>query len=99
MLIHNPFHILTLLLGVGNLKANGADEDEDEEPEEQADDRWMALLNGKDGVYSLKPLDEVKKLNPNVKIMGRAFRHIMRQAWGKCYLSINLHSLNPILVI
>jgi hypothetical protein len=89
------FHPLTLVLGVGSTKSNG-EGDEDEELEELADAAWMSLLNETDGVYSLKPLEEVKANKVNV---GRACRHLMRQAWGECYPIVNAYFLSLILVI
>lgn len=88
----------TLVLGVGNTKGSAGAGDEDEEPEEAASGSWMGLLNNDDGVYSLKPLKEVLKIGASGKIIGLAFRHIMRQAWSECSPIVKNH-LNPILVI
>ena len=84
------FHFLTLVLGMGSIEANEGSEGSDD-PEELANDSWMGLLDLNDGVYSFKPLEDVKANKVN---LGRALRHIMRQAWGKCHQIVNIYFLN-----
>jgi hypothetical protein len=81
----NYFHPLILILGVGDIKPNDKEDNEDEEPKELADEAWMKLLNEDDGVYSLKPWKEVKATGANSKAIKHACREIVRQAWSECY--------------
>lgn len=83
------FHFLTLLLGVGNIEPNEGS-DEDTEPEELANSAWMRLLELDNGVYSLKPLEDVEANKVN---LGIALRHIMRQAWGEFHPIVNVYFL------
>jgi hypothetical protein len=69
-----------LVLGAGDIKPNGG-EDEDEDPKELANDAWKKLLNQDDGVYSLKPWEEVSEANS--KDIAKACREIVRQAWSE----------------
>ena len=69
-----------MVLGAGDIKPNDG-EDEDEDPKELADDAWKKLLNQDDGVYSLKPWEEVTEANS--KDIAKACREIVRQAWSE----------------
>ncbi|KAF9781504.1 hypothetical protein BJ322DRAFT_1022917 [Thelephora terrestris] len=53
----------------------------DEDPEELPKKDWVQLLNEDDGVYSLKPWDEVVQMKANKTKIALACREIMRQAW------------------
>ena len=81
---------------MGSIKPNGGDEDEDED---LGDCVWMQLLNENDGVYSLKPWEEVLKAKANKINIGLACREIMRQAWSEYYSIVNAHFFNQILII
>ena len=79
----NPYllHLLILASGMGSTKSN--ETSEDEEPEDLARDDWVQLLNEKNGVYSLKPWDEVMEMKANKTTIAHACREIMRQAWSE----------------
>jgi len=65
--------------------------------EELANTPWMGLLEvDDDGFYSLMPLKDAKANKVN---LAKALRHIMRQAWGECHLTVDVHSLNLIFII
>jgi len=91
-------HLLTLVLGVGSIKPNEGGDNEDGDPEELADSAWMQLLDEEDGVYSLKPWEQVLELKANGNNIGQAFREFIRQAWSECGLIMNIHFLNQISV-
>ena len=80
--------LLMLILGVGNTKGNREEDSEDEAPEQMANTTWIRLLNESDGVYSLKPLEEVLDIKANKISMGCALREFIRQAWGEYYLTV-----------
>ena len=62
---------------------------EDEEPEDLARDDWVQLLNEKNGVYSLKPWDEVMEMKANKVKIALAWREIVRQAWSEWHYNLN----------
>ena len=76
-------HLLILILGVGNIRPNVREGDEDEIPRGSADKKWIWLLDENDGVYTLKPWEEVVKLKGNKSDVSHAFREVMRQAWSE----------------
>lgn len=79
-------YLATLVPGVGSIKPNGR-EDEDEDSEELEADVWMKLLNfGDDGILALKPWKEVAPLKANKTNTALALRAIIRQAWGEYIL-------------
>lgn len=87
------FHLLTVVLV-------GSTEDEDEEdPENPAGDAWMQLLDEENGVYFLKPLEEVNDMKANRESIVYACRVIMRQAWSEHYSIFNICLFNLFLVI
>lgn len=77
----HSLHLLILILGVGSTKPN---EEGDEDPEKDND--WKQLLNEDDGVYSLKPWEEVVEMKANKTNIALACREIMRQAWSEYYI-------------
>jgi hypothetical protein len=93
------FHLLTLVLGVGSTRGNGGGGDDDQDPEATEHHPWMQLLNENDGVYTLKTLEELKKLKANKNNIARAFRELMRQAWSEYYLIVSIYFLSLILVM
>ena len=72
-----------VFLGVGSVAANEKDSDDGSNgPGRVVADAWTQLLNkDEDGVYSLKPWDEVK--DAVKEDLGKAMREYMRQTWGK----------------
>ena len=76
-------HLLILISGVGNLRPNAREGDEDEIPKGPADEKWIRLLNEDDGVYTLKSWEEVVELKGNKHDVSHAFREVMRQAWSE----------------
>jgi len=76
------YHLLKSLffLGVGSVGANEGDSDDgDNGPGEIT---WAQLLNkDEDGVYSLKPWNEVR--NAVKEDLAKAMREYIRQAWSK----------------
>jgi len=90
------FQFLILLLGADGIEPNELS-DGDEGLDELANNSWMGLLDvDDDGYYSLKPLEDIKANKVN---LGKALRQIMRQAWGECHLTVDVHSLNLIFII
>lgn len=93
------FYLLTFILGLGSIRPNGGGDD-DENPEELAENAWVCLLDlDEEGVYSLKPFEEVLEMKANKINIGLACREIMRQAWSECHPTVNVHFFNLILVI
>jgi len=92
------FHLLIWVLGLGSIKPNGGDEDEGED-EDLGGSIWKQLLNENDGVYSLKPWEEVLKAGANKATIGLACREVMRQAWSEYYSTANTHPPYLILII
>lgn len=74
---------LIFILGVGNTKANEGEDNQDQDPKQLASHKWKWLLDEKDGLYSLKPWEEVEDMSPNKDDIAYAFREVVRQAWGK----------------
>lgn len=72
-----------LALGMGKAKPNEAEDDEDQDPEVLVSNDWVKLLNKKNGVYHLKPWDEVMDMKANKVSIAHACREIMRQAWSE----------------
>ena len=92
-------HLLTSGLGVGSLQRNGGDKAEDQTPQ-LANNSWKQLLKvNKDDTTSLKPWKQVLELKANKENIALAIREFMRQAWGKCYQSVNIYLFNLILAI
>jgi len=87
-LTHLPGYIY---LGVGGIKPNQRD-GEDEQSVEQENDAWLKLLDGSHGAFSLKKWKEVSGKANKVNL-ALALRVMMRQAWGK-YISLLLFSLS-----
>ena len=86
------FYLLTFVLGVGSIKPNGrGDDDDDEDSKKLAGNDWLNLLDLDEGVYSLKPFEEVLEVEANKVEIGLAFREIMRQAWSECHPTVNIH--------
>jgi len=49
-------------------------------------DAWMKLLDGSDGLLSLKPWKEVAAAKATKTNIAIALREVMRQAWGEYIL-------------
>ena len=80
-----------MVLGVGNLRPNEQDANEDEEPEEPKNEVWKAFLEEEDG--KLKPWSVVTQLKGTKVNIGYAMREFLREAWGKLsFLSLFLPS-------
>ena len=84
-----------MVLGVGSLGPNEKDDDDDDdddevEPTVTKDGAWMKLLDGEEGMLSLKPWKEVTALKATKVNLGNALREYMRQAWGKVPLFITI---------
>jgi len=75
---------------VSNTKPNETEDDEGEDSKGLANNDWIKLLNENDGVYSLKPWEEVMDMKANKVNVGLACREIMRQAWSVIWNSNNL---------
>lgn len=88
------FNLTLMVLGVGSLRPNEKDgeEDDEEEPTETKDEAWRRLLDG-EGLLSLKPWKEVAELKANKVNLGLALREYMRQAWGGVFLFITIFSI------
>lgn len=77
---------MILVLGVGTVRANDEENEEDEE-EELGTDAWMILLDSSDdGVLSLKSWEDVSDVKANKFNIALALRAVMRQAWSECTL-------------
>ena len=77
---------MILVLGVGTVRANDEENEEDEE-EELGTDAWMILLDSSDdGVLSLKSWEDVSDAKANKFNIALALRAVMRQAWSECTL-------------
>jgi len=77
---------MILVPGVGTVRANEGENDEDED-EELGTDAWMMLLNSSDdGVLSLKLWEDVSDAKANKFNIALALRAVMRQAWSECTL-------------
>ena len=75
---------MILVPGVGTVRANEGENDEDEE---LGTDAWMMLLNSSDdGVLSLKLWEDVSDAKANKFNIALALRAVMRQAWSECTL-------------
>jgi hypothetical protein len=46
------------------------------------DNNWKQLLTIEGKLYRLRPWGEIKSLNPNKVNLSKAFREVMRKAWG-----------------
>ena len=74
--ILSPIYLTTLV--------QGAEDDEDEEPEKREGNSWKKCLDIDDeGVISLKSWKEVTALKANKVNLAIALREIVRQAWGE----------------
>ena len=75
---------MILVLGVGTVRANDEENEEDEE-EELGTDAWMILLDSSDdGVLSLKSWEDVSDAKANKFNIALALRAVTRQAWSEC---------------
>lgn len=89
-------HTGILVAGVGSTEPD--DGENEDEPGELANAAWMQLLDMDDGIFSLKPWQEVCDLKANKVNIALAFREVLRQAWSS-YVLFSHYSLCLISVI